>query len=199
MKNMKNMKKTTVSSTIKTIVMSALIGLMFITNALAQDNQGVTIVASATATATVKKINQKSREVKIKTNDGKEYSFVASDDVKNLAQVKKGDIITVQYAESVAYQIRKHGDAALKTADVAVVAKPGEKPSGAIAQQTMMSVKVTAINIHTSSVTFALPDGTSKTVKAKDPEKLKSIRVGDVVDLTYTEAIAIKVDQAAKK
>ena len=143
---MKKKIKMTVPPGIKTIAAAVLIGLMFVTNAQAQDNQGVTIVASATATATVKKINQKSREVTIKTDDGKEYSFVASSDVKNLAQVKKGDRITVQYAESVAYQIRKHGDAALKTTDVAVVAKPGAKPAGAVAQQTMVSVKITAID-----------------------------------------------------
>ena len=184
---------------IKTIVAAALIALMFVTNAQAQNNQGVTIVASVTATATVVKINQKSREVTIKTDDGKEHNFVASSDVKNLAQVKKGDKITVVYAESIAYLIRKHGDAALKTTDVAVVAAPGAKPAGAIAQQTMVSVKVTAIDGNTSSVTVMGPSGTQKTVKVNDPQILQGLNVGDIVDLTYTEAIAIKVDEAPKK
>ena len=196
---MKKIIKMTVSSGIKTLVIAVLIGLVFVINAKAQDTQGVTIVASVTATATVKKINQKSREVTIKTDDGKEYSFVASSDVKNLAQVKKGDKITVVYAESVAYQVRKHGDAALETTDVAVVAQPGAKPAGAVAQQTMLSVKVTAIDKAVPSITFMGPKGNSKTIKVKDPQKLQGIQVGDVVDLTYTEAIAIKVDEVTKK
>ena len=62
---MKKKIKMTVPRGIKTIVAAALIGLMFVTNAQAQDNQGVTIVASVTATATVKKINQKSRKVTV--------------------------------------------------------------------------------------------------------------------------------------
>ena len=196
---MKKIIKMTVPSGIKTLVTAVLIGLVFVINAKAQDTQGVTIVASVTATATVKKINQKSREVTIKTDDGKEYSFVASSDVKNLAQVKKGDKITVVYAESVAYQVRKHGDAALETTDVAVVAQPGAKPAGAVAQQVMLSVKVTAIDKSAPSITFMGPKGNTKTIKVKDPQKLQGIQVGDVVDLTYTEAIAIKVDEVTKK
>ena len=51
---------------------------------------GEAVVASTTVTATVTKIDQKTREVTVKTDDGQEYSFVAGDDVKNLAQMKVG-------------------------------------------------------------------------------------------------------------
>jgi Cu/Ag efflux protein CusF len=196
---MKKNEKMTVLKNIKTFAAAILMGLMFVTNAQAQDNQGVTIVASATATATVKKINQKSRKVTVKTADGKDYSFVASSDVTNLPQVKKGDIITIVYAESVAYKIRKHGEAALKTTNVAVVAAPGSKPAGTVAQQSMMSVKITSIDKTKSMVTIVEPQGVSHTINVKDPQILKGLKVGDVVDLTYTEAIAIKVDEATKK
>src|SRR5512147_1343874 len=62
---------------------------------------GEAVVASATVTATVTKIDQKTREVTVNTDDGQEYSFVAGDNVKNLAQVKAGDRITVKYAEAL--------------------------------------------------------------------------------------------------
>ena len=52
---------------------------------------GEAVVASATVTATVTKIDQKTREVSVKTEDGKDYSFVAGENVKNLSQVKVGD------------------------------------------------------------------------------------------------------------
>ncbi len=131
----------------------------------AQDNQGSMIVATATATATVTKIDQKTREVTIKTDDGQTYSFVASSAVKNLAQVKKGDKITVQYAESVAYQVRKHGTAALTTTDVGVAAAPGEKPAGVVAQQTMLTVTITAIDPSVPSVTLKDPKEIQKPSK----------------------------------
>ena len=48
--------------------------------------KGEGVMASAEVTATVTKVDQKTREVKVKTEDGKEHSFIASADVKNLAQ-----------------------------------------------------------------------------------------------------------------
>ena len=184
---------------IKMIAAAAIIGMTFVTGAQAQDNQGSMIVATITATATVTKIDQKTRNVTIKTDDGQTYSFVASSAVKNLAQVKKGDKITVQYAESVAYQVRKHGTAALTTTDVGVAAAPGEKPAGVVAQQTMLTVTITAIDPSVPSVTLKGPKGNTRTIKVKDPQKLQGVKVGDVVDITYTEAVAVKVDEVTKK
>jgi hypothetical protein len=36
-------------------------------------------------------------------------------------------------------------------------------------------------------------------VKVKDPARLKGVSVGDTVELTYAEAVAIKVEKAGKK
>lgn len=179
---------------------AALISLFSITNAQAQEIKGETVVASETATATVTKINQKTREVTIKTDDGKEHSFVAGDHVKNLAQVKKGDIITVTYTEALAYQVRKHGQASgAETTTAAAAAVPGSKPAGAIAQQTTVTVTITAIDPTIPTVTFKGPQGNTKTIKVKDPQKLVGVKVGDLVDITYTEALGITVDKAPKK
>ena len=41
--------------------------------------------------------------------------------------------------------------------------------------------------------------GNSETFKLKSADKLKGVKVGDVVDLSYTDAVAIKVEKAAKK
>jgi hypothetical protein len=48
-------------------------------------------------------------------------------------------------------------------------------------------------------VTFTGPEGNSQPVKVKDPAKLKGVSVGDTVQLTYAEALAMKVEKAAKK
>ena len=186
---------------LRAIAAIAMLSLLSTTNAKAQnDNKGQAVVASVTATATVTKINQKTREVTIKTDDGKEHSFVASDDVKNLAQVKKGDVITITYTEALAYQVRKHGAApGVSTTEAAVAAEPGAKPAGAVAQQTSVTVTITAIDPTIPTVTFMGPKGNTKTIKVRDPQKLVGVKVGDLVDITYTEAIAVKVDAAPTK
>jgi hypothetical protein len=171
--------------------------LMFLTAVQAQ--KGETVGSSVTVTAKVIKIDQKTREVTIKTDDGKKYSFIAGDNIVNLPQVKKGDIITAVYTEAIAYEVRKHNkQTGVTVTDAAAAAEPGQKPAGAVMQQTTVAVTITAIDTTVPSVTFQGPDGDTKTIKIKDPQKLVGVNVGDVVDITYTEAIAIKVDPATK-
>jgi len=195
---MKNRNTWTAGPFFKMITAFAIAALMFLTGAQAQSGQ--TVGASVTVTAKVTSINLKTREVKIKTDDGKKYSFIAGDNVVNLPQVKKGDIITATYTEAIGYQVRKHNkQTGVTVTDAAAAAEPGQKPAGAVMQQTTVAVTITAIDATIPSVTFQGADGETQTIKIKDPQKLNGVKVGDVVDITYTEAIAIKVDPAAKK
>ena len=184
---------------------ACLAGASFLaTVALAQapatPQKGEAVVSSVDVTATVTKIDQKTREVTLKAEDGEEYSFVASDDVKNLAQVKQGDVVTVTYAEALAYEVKKGGQAvAPATAVAGGSAAPGMKPKGAIARQTTVTVLITAIDSKVPSVTFQGPKGNTRTIKVLHPEKLQGVKVGDTVEITYTEALAVKVEEAPKK
>jgi Cu/Ag efflux protein CusF len=156
--------------------------------------------ASLTVTATVTKIDQKTREVTLKTTDGDEYSFVAGDGVKNLAQVKKGDVVTATYAEAIAYEVKKGGTAAPVSATFAgAAAAPGAKPAGAVGGQVTVTVVITKIDTKAPSVTVKAADGETRKFKVMHPEKLEGVSVGDTVEITYTEALAIKVDKASKK
>ncbi len=195
---MKSSSKKSIINGLTAFVVVALMTLISVTNVHAQNTKGSAVVATVTATVTVAKIDYKTREVKVKATDGKEYKFVASTDVKNLDQVKKGDVITVVYTEALAYEVKSHGDNTGVTT-AAAAANKGEKPAAAVAQQTTVTVTITAIDTKAPSVTIKEPDGTVETIKVKDPSKLNGIKVGDVVDLTYTEAFAIKVDPSVKK
>jgi hypothetical protein len=183
----------------KATVAAALISLFSITNAQSQDTKGQTVISSETVTATVVKVNQKTREVTVKMKDGKEFSFIAGDHVKNLTQVKKGDIITAVYTEAIAYEVKKHGTTGLKTTTATAAAEPGAKPAGVVAQQTTLTVIITAIDPTVPTVTFMGPKGNKETIKVRDPQNLNGVKVGDKVDITYTEALAVQVDEAAKK
>ena len=181
------------------IVIIALFGLSFTMNVQAQV-KGQAMVTTTTATVTVTKINQKIREVTVKTKDGKEHSFIADKEVKNLAQVKKGDIIIVSYTEGIAYKLREHSQAAgVSTTQVTGTADSGAMPAAVVAQQTSVTVKITAIDPSVPTVTFMGPRGNTETITVKDPKNLHSVKVGDLVDITYTEAIGIKVEPAPKK
>ena len=159
--------------------------------------KGEGVVATAEVTATVTKINPETRDVTLKTAAGEEVSFVASKDVKNLPQVKVGDKVTITYAESFVYEVKKGGSVAHpETAVAGASAKPGMKPEGAIARQTTATVIITAIDRTAPSITFKGPAGNTRTIAVMRPEKLEGVNVGDTVEITYTEALAMKVQEA---
>jgi hypothetical protein len=161
--------------------------------------KGDAVISSVDVTATVAKINQKTREVTLKAQDGQKYTFVADPAVQNLAQVKKGDVVTVTYTEAVAYEIKKGGKAGASVAAGAAAAPIGDKPAGVVVASTTVTVKVAAINPAVPSITFTLPSGDTRTARVKQPEKLQGVSVGDTVAMTYTEALALKIVEKPKK
>jgi Cu/Ag efflux protein CusF len=162
--------------------------------------RGEAVVASETVTATVVKVDQATREVTLKADDGEEFSFVASEDVRNLAQMKPGDVVTATYAEALAYEVKKGGTVVgPETVVGGAAAELGARPAGGIARQTTATVIITAIDPKAPSVTFKGPQGNTRTITVQHPEKLEGVSVGDTVELTFTEAFAIKVEAAPKK
>jgi len=169
-----------------------------LSQAPASPPKGQVAVSSVAVTATVEKIDQKTREVTLKADDGQEFSFVAGDGVQNLAQVKKGDRVTATYTEAIAYEVKRGGATGTETMAAAAAAPLGAKPAGVVAQATTVTVKVTAIDSKVPSVTFEGPAGNTRTIKVKDPAKLQGVNVGDTVDISYVEAVGIKVEKAPK-
>jgi len=155
---------------------------------------------TVTATATVEKVNQKTRHVTLKGSDGKTLTIVAGPEVRNLAQVKRGDVVRLTYRESLAYQVQKAGAAKPGVAASTDVtrAQPGEKPAGSVTDTVTVRMTITAIDKAASEVTLRDPEGKVSVVKVKDPSKLDAVQVGDVVDIRYTEALAVAVEKAGK-
>ena len=161
--------------------------------------KGEAVIASVDVSGTVTKIDHTTREVTLKAADGEEFSFVASEDVKNLPQVQVGDVVKATYAEALVYEVKKGGQAMDADTTIAVgSAEPGAKPAGTLARQTSVTVSIVAIDPAVPSVTFKGPQGNTRTIKVMHPEKLQGVSVGDTVEITYTEALAIEVEEAPK-
>jgi hypothetical protein len=162
--------------------------------------EGEAVIQATSVAATVKSVDQATRQVVLTTEEGQEVSFIAGEEVRNLPQLKAGDTVTVTYAEALAYEVRKGGSAvAAATEVIGGRAEPGAKPAAALAQQTTLTVMITAIDKAAPSVTFKGANGETRTIKVLHPEKLEGVNVGDTVEVTYTEAMAIKVTETPAK
>ncbi|MFI5398258.1 MAG: hypothetical protein ACHQ9S_22195 [Candidatus Binatia bacterium] len=153
-----------------------------------------------TATARVKALDRATRVITLE-QPGSRLRFRVDDSVRNLPQVNVGDEVTVTYYESLAYAVRKPGDAQPGAAVTEQLerAAPGEKPAGSAARVTTITATIAGIDKTAGTVTLQGPDGDLTTVKARYPENLDRVAVGDRVDITYSEALAISVEAPAQK
>jgi hypothetical protein len=155
----------------------------------------------AEETATVEAVDQSTRMVTLKGPKGNSVTFKASDEVRNLPQVKVGDEVKFSYYESVAVRVLKKGEAFPASGESTAMsrAKAGEKPGGVVGREVNVNATITAIDKKAKTATLKGEDGKSVTVTPLRPEKLDEVKVGDRLVITYTEAIAISVEKAEKK
>ena len=153
------------------------------------------------ATATVEAVNLEKREITLKGPKGAVFTIVAGEEVKNLPQVKAGDKVMVEYYESLAWKVLKKGAAPTGVEETGVVAtaEPGQKPGGIAAREVTAVVTVKKVDQKKGTITIKNPRGELVTIKARNPENLKKVKRGDEVEITYTEAFAIKVEAAKSK
>jgi len=158
--------------------------------------KGETVIGSVDVTGTVSSVNQKTREVTLEAKDGQKFTFIADPAVANLPQVKKGDVVTATYTEALAYEVKKGGKAGAETSATAAAAPVGAKPAGAAGRQVTVVGDVIKLDAATQTITVKGPERTVE-LKARDPEQFKLIAVGDQIQATYTEALAVSVTPAA--
>jgi Cu/Ag efflux protein CusF len=150
--------------------------------------------------ATVTAIDQKTRMVTLKGPEGKESTFYVDERARNLPQVKVGDVVKIAYVEALAWKVNKsHKTMPSPVVETAETRTPaGAKPGGAAAHRISITASIEAIDLANGTVTLKGPGGNSRTIKARNPENLKKVKVGDLVDITYMEAVALKVEPAPK-
>jgi len=147
--------------------------------------------------ATVESVDVKSRQVMIRDATGREHALVAGPDVRNLEQVKKGDRVTVQYAESLSLKLVKGGKELPNRTEMSDGARApaGAKPGGIVAEQIKVTADVIAVDTNTRTVTLRGPKQTVD-LAVNDPAQLALIKVGDQIDAVYTQAVAVSVKPA---
>ena len=148
-----------------------------------------------TIDAEVENINYETREVTLKDSEGKTVKITVEMSAGKLQNVKKGDLVTIEYLESVEISLVSSdklkagvvGGAAVATSDAA------KKPAEVKVAQVNVILTIEKIDLKNELVTLKDAEGNIETVKARNPENLKKGKVGDKVIITVTKAIGYKV------
>lgn len=161
-----------------------------------QDKPYFVTSQSRKISAQVEAIDHKSRLVTLRRPQGDTVTFTASEEARNLDQVSVGDIVTAEYVETVSIEVMANEGTEPGTGELAAVARTekGEMPGFVAMDTQVVTATVEEIDLEANTYKLKGPDGTVKEYVARNPENLKKAAVGDLVVITFTEAMAISVE-----
>ena len=154
--------------------------------------------------ATVTAVNPKTREITLRDNTGEITTIVAGDEVRNFPQIKVGDILRVRMLQSLLMEVRPHNALVTRTEveEGVALAPKGGQPGMATGRRITTVVTIQALDMKKDFVKFTLPNGEVRTTTAKTAagkELLHTLKVGDQVDVVFTDAVGISLEPAVIK
>ena len=160
---------------------------------------GVMMEDAAVAVAVVTAIDEKTRQITLKGPEGDKVTFTAGPEVRNFAQIKRGDRVLMSYFEGFALALGPKGsgtEAEFSALEV-TRAKLGDKPAASITSRTAAVGIVKAIDRAHRLVTLEGPERTVQLEVAEDVD-LSKVKVGDSVEALYVASYAVQVIPAPK-
>lgn len=190
---MKSLSKVAGAATL----IGALLGCTAVATATDPSQPGVLLGSVSSMVATVESVDLDTREVVLRDEDGEAVRFVASDEVRNLAQVEVGDRVVVEHSVGLLLMASPATGAEPVRADMLDVwrAEVGQKPGVRIEHTAAAVGTVTAIDEGARTVTIR---GVERTLVLEVSEDfdIDTINVGDDVNAIFQESIAISVEPA---
>ncbi len=153
-----------------------------------------------TASATVEKIDQTTRDVTLRDDaDGSTFTVTAGPEVRNLEQVKAGDHVQIQFYQATTASMADPADSGgAATTVVGGRAPEGAMPGAAAAVTDSMVVTVVSYDRSSGLAIFRTPDGFTR--RAVVPPNLRTFAEsrgpGSRVLVTMTRAVAVSVTEA---
>lgn len=148
------------------------------------------------ATATVEAIERSTREVTLQKENGEFVTTTVPPDMKRFDTLKIGDKISVKYYDNIVLRVKLPGEKDVDTSEASTTPAAGTTPGGTKAKQRTITATITEIDPKVPSITFKGPNNWTYSSRVLDTDALKKVKVGDKVDITWTEAVLISLDAA---
>jgi hypothetical protein len=160
-----------------------------------------TISNDITATAAVVAVDAKTRVVTVRAEDGNLVQIKCGEDVRNFAQIAVHDTLHVRYRESLEATRLPAGESATPATAVgaSVGAEPGAAPAGGMGVAISARVKDRSLDVEHDIVVFSFASGELSARRVVTPEGrefVKGLKIGDTVQLDYTEVLALAIEKA---
>ena len=173
---------------------SAAILLLVSTGAAAAAQVSKTITGETrTLSATVEAIEQSTRAVTIKKSNGEYEALYCPPTLKRCDTLKIGDKINARYYETIVLRLKQPGDPDQNTTTLGRV--PSDQGgAGTVSHQRTITATISAIDPKVPSISFVGPQGWKYSSRVQDKAALAKVKVGDKIDITWTEALLLSLD-----
>jgi len=145
-------------------------------------------------TATVEAIDHQRRVLTIKDTKGNYHEMEVPASVQRFDSIKVGDKLNATYYDNIILRVKAPGEKDVNTGASATVPTPGSRPSGTVSKQRTITATIVAIDQAVPSISFKGPNGWAYSSKVEDKDALKKVKVGDKVDITWTEAMLVSFE-----
>jgi hypothetical protein len=173
-----------------------LVALLSLAIAPISASQKIEQSGNISKSATITAIDHAKRIVTLKDADGNVEDIECGPEIKRFNELKVGDTVTFSYHAAVVAEVSKIGATAQDA--VATVRGQGPKPSGAITHQQHATVTVEAIDPAVPSIKVKMADGHSMSAKVENRKNIEGLKVGDKINVTFTEAVMVTVEAPKK-
>ena len=152
-----------------------------------------------TVEAVVETVDQETREVLLRGPEGNLMTVTAGENVERFNEIEVGDKVNAQFSTYFKAEFREPTEAE-KAEPLVVLAGLGkaseDKPPSAVVGQAIKAVvSIEIINRPDMFVTVRGPHGNYVSIPIEDKDLITQLNVGEVVVLTYTEAVAIMLEK----
>lgn len=165
----------------------------------AQDAGGAEVADAAIAVDVIVNIDKDTRAITLKNEDGEDLVFTAGPEVRNFDQLKRGDLVVMEYYAGFAIDLEPKGSGLKERASEVDLerAKEGEKPGMSVTASTYLAAEITAVDQEHRTVTLQGEDNTL-VLEVADGVDLKQLEVGQEIEALYVESFAVSVEPAPK-
>jgi hypothetical protein len=151
--------------------------------------------------ATVAAIDPATRTVRLEGGPRGPTVVQVSPEVHNFSKLHVGDKVTVSYYEGIAAQMKKGNTtvSAPAASSFTTPAAAGARMGGGVGQSITSTVTIEDVDLPTNTVAFKRPDGAVRIIAVKSPQMrdfIHTLKSGDLVEVTYTESVAVDVKPA---
>jgi len=151
-----------------------------------------------TISATVEAINVTTRTLTLKGPKGNFMDIVVPDSVQRFSSIKVGDTLTARYYENLVIRKKQPGEPDVDTSSEGVTKGGIEKPARTAAKQRTITATITALDPKVPSITLSGPNKWTYSARIEDKKVLDQVKLGDKVDLTWTEALLMEFEVVKK-